>query len=443
MVSLWYRQARMYNYYSFFRRAEALLQAVYDVLKLLIITQNYMKKLKIALVVHGRFHAFDLARELIKQGDELTLFTNYPKYFVEKFGIPKTQVRSFLFHGIISRIINFCHQYLGLPNFEPFLHSWFSRWVVKQLIKDNLKYDVCHVFSGVAEELFSFLKIHNHILITLIRGSAHIKTQSDILISEEKRAGIKIDRPSDWMINREEREYQLADIIFSLSTFAKKSFIEHGVNQEKLKLLPLGTQLSLFRPNPEIINQRCERILSNQPLRVLMVGNFSLQKGAIDFINIVKSVQDDFKFRFVGTVTNEVKEMADQSQDKIEFLPRVPQFKLPSEYTWADIFIFTTIHDGYAVVLSQAVASGLPIIATPNSSAPDIIIEDKTGWIVPIRSPEKFVERLEWCHNHRQELADMVHQVYDNFQPRDWSNVAADFHNICAELILIRENTQL
>ncbi|WP_242046550.1 hypothetical protein [Cylindrospermum sp. FACHB-282] len=46
-------------------------------------------KLKIAVVVHGRFHAFDLARELIEQGNEVTLFTNYPKKIVEKFGINK------------------------------------------------------------------------------------------------------------------------------------------------------------------------------------------------------------------------------------------------------------------------------------------------------------------------------------------------------------------
>lgn len=43
--------------------------------------------MKIAIVVHGRFDAFDLARALIARGHDVTLFTNYPGWAVEPFGI--------------------------------------------------------------------------------------------------------------------------------------------------------------------------------------------------------------------------------------------------------------------------------------------------------------------------------------------------------------------
>ena len=50
--------------------------------------------MKITIVVGGRWHAFDLAKELDKKGYLHRLITNYPKWFVQKWGIPKTKVVS-------------------------------------------------------------------------------------------------------------------------------------------------------------------------------------------------------------------------------------------------------------------------------------------------------------------------------------------------------------
>lgn len=61
--------------------------------------------MKIAIVVHGRFDAFDLARALIARGHDVTLFTNYPGWAVEPFGISKMYVRSFVLHGVGVRVL--------------------------------------------------------------------------------------------------------------------------------------------------------------------------------------------------------------------------------------------------------------------------------------------------------------------------------------------------
>lgn len=390
-------------------------------------------KLKIAIVVHGRFHAFDLVRELINQGHDVTLFTNYPKKFVEKFDIPQKFVQTFLLHGILTRVIYKLHEVLGTPDFEAFIHSEFSKWAARNLI--NYKYDVVHVFSGVAEEIFQLLS-DKCVLKSLMRGSAHIRTQFQLLSEEEKRAGVLVDKPSNWMIAREDREYQQADVIVVLSSFAKQSFIHQYITPDKLKVLPLGTQLERFRPkNQQVVAERCHRIASKLPLRVLMVGTYSYRKGAIDFVKIAELGSTDFQFKFVGTVTSEASKLAQNSGGNIEFIPKQPQFDLPRFYAWADIFIFTTIEDGYAVILSQAQANGLPILTTTNCSGSDIVVEGKTGWVLPIRSPEIFVERLNWCHENRQELAQMVWRVYRDFQPRDWSEVAADFVSMHTDLL--------
>ena len=83
-----------------------------------------------------------------------------------------------------------------------------------------------------------------------------------------------------------------------------------------------------------------------------------------------------------------------------ELVPAMPEAQLCEAYEWGDVFIFPTIEDGFATVLAQAYAAGLPILATTNCGAPDFIRQGETGWILPIRAPAEFIEQLEWCDAH-------------------------------------------
>ncbi len=388
-------------------------------------------KLKIAIVVHGRFHAFDLARALLERGHGVFLFTNYPKWAVAKFGIPKKQVYSFWIHGVLARLTWWARQNFGFPYPEAWLHEMFGAWASAEVNKEE--WDVVHAWSGISEETRLHPKaLKSRRLKILLRGSAHIHTQSRILGEEEKRTGVSLDRPSDWVIAREEREYDLADKVLVLSTFAYNSFIEEGFPPEKLMLLPLGVQTESFRPSRETIETRCERILSGAPLRILYVGALSFQKGMWDMADILRKVNKGrFQFRLVGQVTREFRKLFSELKHSAAFIPKQPQRELPKSYAWADLFIFPTLHDGFAQVLTQAQASGLPILTTTNCSGPDLIKEGETGWIMPTRNPESFMERLKWCDAHRKEVADMVERIYTNFQPRDWKEVAEDFESLC------------
>jgi glycosyltransferase involved in cell wall biosynthesis len=118
-----------------------------------------------------------------------------------------------------------------------------------------------------------------------------------------------------------------------------------------------------------------------------------------------------------------------------EVIPKVPQRELPAWYSESDLFMFPTLQDGYAVVLAQAQANGLPILTTPNCSGPDLIDDGETGWILPIRNPDAFVERLLWCHANRAAVAEMVRRIYDVPRTRSWGDVARDFEALCVDEI--------
>lgn len=383
---------------------------------------------RVAIVVHGRFHAFDLARALLQAGAAATVFTNYPRRVAAQFGLPPERVVSCLWHGIASRLLQRCPRWGEGHLLEGWAHRAFSRWAAGHVEKG--KYDVVHCFSGVAEELWLRLG-KGRTNRALMRGSAHIETQFEILAEEERLGGVPLEKPSPWMRAREAREYALSDQIVVLSGFARDSFLRRGIPAEKLALVPLGSDLSKFRPEPAVAAARKARILAGEPLRVLTVGTWSRQKGVAYLAETARQLAGTHRFRFVGSIAPDARELAEEARQWVEFRSRVPQDQLPTEYAWGDVFLFPTLQDGYAVVLAQAQTAGLPLLATTNCGAPELVAEGQTGWIIPIRDVAACVTRLQWCHAQRAQLAALLDEVARPHAGRDWSTVAADFLAQC------------
>jgi glycosyltransferase involved in cell wall biosynthesis len=379
--------------------------------------------MKIAIGVHGRFHAFGLARGLIERNNNVTLFTNYPAWAVGRWGINPSHVQSRTRHGIASRALSkFGGEYL-----DRRMHESFGRWLATRIPSED--FEVAHLWSGVALESLRALD-GTRTLKLIVRGSAHIREQLRLLEEEEERVQASIDKPTRWIVGREEEEYQLADSIVVLSSFAKRSFLDKGISEDKLHILPLGANVNALRPDPQTVAARRARILAEKPLRILYVGALSARKGVHDLVEIVRTFPGRCSFRVVGPVLPEAGPYLER-MSRADIIPKVPEAELPRHYAWADLFIFPTIEDGYAQVLSQAQASGLPLVATTNCAGPDLITEGSSGWVVPIRNPDAFVERLTWCDTHRLELAEMVSSLAaTETTQRDWNDVATDFESI-------------
>jgi glycosyltransferase involved in cell wall biosynthesis len=341
-----------------------------------------VRRLKIDVVVHGRFYAFDLARELINRGHDVLVYTNYPKFAAKRFGVPPNCVKSFLGHGLMTRVQGRLDPLKRTLDLEPYFHRCFGSWAADR-VRPNA--DLIHCFSGVAEETLHLSRDTHPCPRWVVRASTHIREQHRLLCQEEERVGFPIDKPSEWMIAREEREYALADRIVVLSSFAQSTFLEEGVGADRVILLRPGVETRRFRASAEEIAARCLRIASGQPLEVLTVGSFTARKGGFDLVSIATALAPDVRFQFVGDFSGELNALEKSNSGCIRFQARVPQYELPKFYELADLFVFPTIEDGAALVLAQAAAAGLPILTTTNCSGPDLVSGGLTGWVLPIR----------------------------------------------------------
>ena len=377
--------------------------------------------MKIAIVVHGRFHAFDLARELIGLGHDVLLLTNYPRRWPEKFGVPARNVRSLVAHGVVSRAALALGKAAGTEKLgEAFLHQWFGKWAAQVIARNPV--DASHNFSGIAEEILSCRRPRQTIR-SIVRGSSHIVLQKQILQEEQKRTGLDPGGPSAWMVKREIREYQLADLVITLSQWCRESFLHRGMSPEKVIVIRSGNQLAKFQPSPESVRQRLERIRNGWPLRVVTTGSISLRKGLWDALQVFENAPAGCEFTWVGEVHPQVRDLLKRKNTRCRLVDRVPQFELKKFYADADMFMTLSLEEGYASVIGQALASGLPVLATQHAGV-DHIQEGQTGWIIPIRRPDLAVERLRWAADHREELGRIARQSSQNPSVKDWRQTA-------------------
>ncbi|HEY0810006.1 MAG TPA: glycosyltransferase family 4 protein [Longimicrobiales bacterium] len=376
---------------------------------------------RISIAVHGRFHAFDLAAALLRQGIDVQLLTNYPRAIVKRW-FPAERTKTLLMHGLLTRAAGKITRGDAPEFLEAAVKRYFGRWAAHKHKK--FQPDAAHCWSGVAEET---LRARPAAICSVTRGSAHIGAQKRLLVDEQKRVGIPLDQPSDWIVAREEREYHLADRLVVPSAFARDTFLESGVPADKLRIVPLALQAPGFAARAEVIEARLQRLRNDTPLRVLYTGTLSYRKGMHDMQDVLRALGQRMNFRFVGPTLPECEAFARSAARHALIEPAVPQHNLPAIYAWGDVFVLPTIEDGFAVVLAQAQAAGLPILTTTNCGGREIIEGGGQGWIVSIRAADQLISQLEWCDENRDRVAEMVELLHTRPPQRSWDDVAREF----------------
>ena len=366
------------------------------------------------------------------RGHSVSVLTNYPKWAAARFGLAPEHLVPFRLHAGVARTIDRLPRTMQKAA-EPAVLKTFGRWAAERLAREP--WDVIHCWSGVSEELLRRGGPGERRTI-LMRGSAHIDEQNELLRDEEARTGTPLDRPGDWIIARERREYALVDRVLVLSTFARRSFERHGFPPERLDTVTLGVDTRAFRPEPAAIEARSARLNSGSPLRVLYVGTVCFRKGWWDLAHAIKAMgQHRVEFTIVGPILEEARALAAGLGPHVKLVGKVPQPQLPAIYRDADVFVFPTIEDGYGAVLAQARAAGLPIITTRHGAGEDLVTEDRDGWFVPIRDAGAIVDRIRWCDAHRDRVAEMSRATYFDSSTRSWADVAVDFERVCLDAI--------
>jgi len=341
---------------------------------------------QVDISVGSRFHAFDLARELARHGMLRRLHTGYPAFAAAGFGVPRDAVSSVWTGEPLNRALSALHRRGWIREQpDPYVSQRHDRIVASRLRPG------ADLFVGWSSQCRASIAAARRLGMTTIveRGSAHIEWQRDQLTEEKRLTGLNVEIPHERSVENELAEYATTDFIAVPSAFSARTFIARGIAAGKLLINPYGVDLTLFqRP----VSARRQQQDSEGGLKVLHVGRVSAQKGVHYLVEAVRRVPHA-TLTLVGALDSGMDRVL-RDTTLVRAVGAVPGATLPRWYAEADVLCLLSVQEGLALVIAQAMAMGLPVIATPNTGAEELIEDGVNGFIVPARDPAAAAARL-------------------------------------------------
>jgi glycosyltransferase involved in cell wall biosynthesis len=198
----------------------------------------------------------------------------------------------------------------------------------------------------------------------LDRACPDIRVQQSMMIEEARKVGTEFKPSSAAFVERQVAEYEEADYIISPSDYSRRSFPEHL--RKKVILAPLFGRSSG--------KQRRVRN-SGSPFVVGVVGGNPLRKGYLYLLQAWKELalpNAQLKLRSTGSF-NDYPVLAKMlaEQENVSVIPYVPD--IGDFYAQCDVFVLPSIDDGFGMALFEAVAHGVPAIATRNCGSTELL----------------------------------------------------------------------
>jgi L-malate glycosyltransferase len=312
-------------------------------------------------------HTYLLSHELKERGDEVYVLT-YPHPEVEDVDGVKVETA-------------FAPNIKGLRGFFFFISSFFK------LISMVRHYNI---------EL-----IHAHFLLPpgligvgvgkiLGKKTAVTAHGSDLLIQSENpilKALIKL------VISK-------TDYMLVVNKTLKDKALELGVNPEKVYVTPNAVDIIKFNPQNKELPSGI-KISQDKPV-ILFVGNLVFQKGVEYLLESKKLMNCDVQLLIVGDgqlrPKLEKKVEDDEIQDVIFVGARRDIDKImPS----ADLFVLPSVSEGFPISILEALASGLPVVATKVGGISEVV-DESVGLIVKPSNPQELAMAMDKILGNRK-----------------------------------------
>ena len=232
------------------------------------------------------------------------------------------------------------------------------------------------------------------------------------------------------------------NIVDQLGTgkIATKLFSDMVNKSEKVLVLNSSSMHYIEKINPEKADLCPNFVLTNQISdyhkinnlikKVVYVGDVRRSKGSDDYYRLAKQ-NPKIEFIVVGSVTDEMIQV--EKPKNLHTLGRLEAFEVEKQLKDADVFVFPSLTEGFSNALLEAMAQGLPIIATDVGAAMDMI-ENCGGIVVPVHDvnamqnaldnmqkadtrkamSEWNIDKVKRCYEYNQVIEKVFHVYEEN-----------------------------
>lgn len=303
---------------------------------------------------------------------------------------------------------------LGLPP-EPLARvvGWrneiFDRWVVGHIRRERPQIVVGHDSSALlaqrAAREIGAISVLNQVI-------GHIEAGLAMFREEAERApefAETLPMPPASVIERCRLEALEADRVLVPSDYVRDTLVERGTAAERIAVLPYGVDIQRFQPAP-----RQDR----KTFRLLFVGSLSQRKGIKYLLEAVRRLKlPEAELVLVGRMIGDAAAFRPY-EGLFRRVAHVPYHEVHRLYTDADLFVYPSLHEGSAFATYEALASGLPVIATPNTGS--VVRDGVDGFLVPPRDVDALMAKIELLYRDRGRRDEMARNARARAEQFTW-----------------------
>jgi glycosyltransferase involved in cell wall biosynthesis len=316
------------------------------------------------------------ANSFVRRGNEVSLYTATPRSRMRGFD---PAVKTKFIPAPVALFNGFTHISTSLT-LDELDSTFFDRC-------SALALNDCDLLVGAASSSLAtgLAAQRQGAPFVLDRACPDIRVQQAVMIEEARKAGGTFRPNAPWFVDRQVAEYESADAILSPSEYSRQSFPEHL--RKKIVLAPLYGRAKV---SPRVAKAPGSTFV------VGVVGGQPLRKGYLYLLQAWKELalpNAVLKIRSGGDFTDWpviAKLLSDMpSVSIIDYVPDISQF-----YAECDAFILPSIDDGFGMALFEALANGVPSIATRNCGSSELLVDGRDALIIDAGSVEQIKDSL-------------------------------------------------
>ena len=239
-------------------------------------------------------------------------------------------------------------------------------------------------------------------------------------------------KSADRINHLKDEQFELSDLIVANSEFVRQSFVDAGISPGKIVVVPGAA--------PAIADMKARQ---RAPDRVIFLsaGLQSIRKGTPYLLEAWRSLETHAgaELWLVGKNTLPPR-LLDQLPGTVVVKPTVSRDELFEIYGKASVLVLPSLCEGFALVILEAMAHGLPVITTPNSGCGSFVEDSVNGWIVPVQDAKTLGQRISWCLDNSECLAEMGEASREKASAWTWDDYSERHTQIISSFTKCRIN---
>lgn len=226
---------------------------------------------------------------------------------------------------------------------------------------------------------------------------------------------------SSWI---ERTAYEAADGVIAVSKEMKRDVMElYNVPADRVHVIYNGIDPEFYQPTfkPEVLDKF--GIDRNRPF-ILFVGRITRQKGISQLIGAISHIRKDAQIVLCAGAPDTPELAAEcesrihalqQERDGIFWIQEMMNHKdLRVLYTYATAFVTPSLYEPFGIINLEAMSCGTPVVGSAVGGIPEIIVDGKTGFLVPLEAKSATDFEPKDPETFQKALAEKLNLFLDN-----------------------------